>query len=93
MSDDEEAVVVAVAAATSWKRATRLVAVACDACLAFGMEAAALAPAVRERLDLGRERYGPLDLATDQRDFTAEMREELIDALAYAAMESVRQRR
>lgn len=43
---------------------------------------------VVERLELGRERYGPLDLG-DGRRWRAEGREELADVLVYAAMASL----
>jgi hypothetical protein len=40
---------------------------------------------VIERLAIGNERYGPLDLASDQRDFARERNEEIADALVYQA--------
>lgn len=41
-------------------------------------------------LEVGRERYGELLLATDQRDFAREARAELRDGLIYLAAEAVR---
>lgn len=38
---------------------------------------------VARRLQIGRERYGDLRLATDQRDWGREAEEELLDALIY----------
>ena len=40
-------------------------------------------------MGLGRRNYGPLNLATDKRDFAKEMSEEAIDALIYWAAEVV----
>lgn len=37
-------------------------------------------------LKLGRKSYGPLDIATDKRDFGQERREEIFDALVYSAV-------
>lgn len=45
---------------------------------------------VVERLQLGREIYGQLDVATDGRDFRAEARDEGIDRLIYEAAEALR---
>lgn len=47
---------------------------------------------VVERLRLGQKQYGPLDLATNPRDWKAEAAEELLDATAYLAMQSVKER-
>jgi len=40
---------------------------------------------VAERLRIGRQRYGALDVASDHRDFELESLEEIADALVYAA--------
>ena len=40
---------------------------------------------IMSRLELGRARYGRLDLAADPRDWQRELGEELIDACIYAA--------
>lgn len=47
---------------------------------------------VVERLRLGQRQYGPLVLATNPRDWKAEAVEELLDATAYLAMQSVKER-
>lgn len=44
-------------------------------------------------LEKGRAAYGPLVLASDQRDFTAEAREEQRDGMLYLAMDRVRRSR
>lgn len=44
-------------------------------------------------LEKGRALYGPLDLATNERDFLREAREEQRDGMLYTAMESVKQGR
>lgn len=38
------------------------------------------------RINGGRKLYGPLNLATDTRDFGKEIQEEMLDASAYACM-------
>jgi hypothetical protein len=40
---------------------------------------------VAERLGMGRSVYGPMCLETDPRDWRAELRAEVLDALVYAA--------
>jgi hypothetical protein len=42
--------------------------------------------AVLARLEIGRQRYGRLDLASDVRDWERELGEELLDASIYAAI-------
>ena len=42
--------------------------------------------AVAQRLELGRVRYGSLDLSSDGRDWSRELSEELVDAVIYAAI-------
>jgi len=42
--------------------------------------------AVLRRLAKGRDAYGPLDLASDGRDWRDELAEELQDAVVYAAI-------
>lgn len=42
------------------------------------------------RLELGRERYGLLDLERDRRDWFKERREELLDAMVYDVAEQLR---
>lgn len=42
------------------------------------------------RLELGREHYGALDLATDKRDFQREALEDLADCLFYLGAEVLR---
>jgi hypothetical protein len=48
---------------------------------------------VAERLVAGRKAYGPLGIANDGRDFNREAGDELLDAVAYLAMETLRGRR
>jgi hypothetical protein len=45
---------------------------------------------VVERLRLGQGQYGPLDLATNPRNWRAEATEEFLDGAIYLAMESVK---
>jgi hypothetical protein len=40
---------------------------------------------IQARMLAGRRQYGPLDLATDGRDFRVETLEELLDAIVYLA--------
>lgn len=44
---------------------------------------------VLQRLELGRERYGELDLAKDARDWRRERFEELLDEIVYRACEEL----
>jgi hypothetical protein len=53
------------------------------------LEVAAL---IAERLVAGQKVYGPLDLATDQRDFRREGHEEAVDAAIYLACETLKRR-
>jgi len=46
----------------------------------------------RRLIGIGRANYGPLKLATDERDFDTELDEELADALVYAACARLRRR-
>lgn len=46
-----------------------------------------------ERLVKGQRKYGPLDAASDQRDWKKEREEEFRDALNYFAFEELRDRR
>jgi len=48
---------------------------------------------IAERLEKGRESYGALNLATDERDFTAEALEELLDGAIYLASKLMKLRR
>ena len=41
---------------------------------------------IARRMMTGRERYAPLDLALDRRDWTAEAFEEAVDGAAYLSM-------
>lgn len=43
-----------------------------------------------ERLKLGRERYGQLDIASDPRDWCEEAREEAADTPIYLAIETLK---
>lgn len=45
---------------------------------------------VAEGIHQGRTVYGPMDLASDNRDFRAEQRQELRDFLVYAAAEALK---
>jgi hypothetical protein len=45
------------------------------------------------RMYTGRQRYAPLDLATDRRDWVSEATEEMLDGAAYLAMAIVQRRR
>jgi hypothetical protein len=49
--------------------------------------------AIARRMLTGRQRYAPLDLATDRRDWLAETSEELADGLAYVQMALLQRRR
>lgn len=64
----------------------RLLAVASE----LGADELAVLNIVAERLRLGRERYGELRVAADQRDFAAEGLEEAADGLVYAAVALMR---
>ena len=44
-----------------------------------------VAVGLAERMRTGRERYAPLKLATDRRDWVREAREEMLDGAAYLA--------
>ena len=44
---------------------------------------------VAQRLELGREHYGALNLGTDRRDWARERDEELADACVYSACEAL----
>lgn len=48
---------------------------------------------VWERLEKGRQTYGPLDLDNDERDLEKEWLEEAIDGFAYTCMMTVKRRR
>jgi hypothetical protein len=45
---------------------------------------------LRARLALGAQAYGPLEIADDQRDWTQEAVEEVLDAAIYLAIALVR---
>ncbi len=47
---------------------------------------------IAERLNLGRERYGALCIANDERDWQREAREEAIDMAIYRAVASLKER-
>jgi len=59
----------------------------------FRGDEAAVLGLVRERLELGRMRYGDLDLMRDQRDRLVEGLEEALDLSIYLAAELLRLRR
>lgn len=44
------------------------------------------------RMFTGRQRYAPLNLATDRRDWVSEATEEMLDGAAYLAMALVQRR-
>lgn len=44
---------------------------------------------IARRMQKGQEQYGWLDLKNDKRNWRQEIREELLDALVYDAMEEV----
>ncbi len=46
-----------------------------------------------KRYEAGRVKYGPLDLATDGRDFIQEMEAELLDCINYCVFQILRLRR
>lgn len=48
---------------------------------------------ITSRLLRGREVYGPLDIASDTRDWTKEAREEAADLLVYLAIRFLRETR
>lgn len=45
-----------------------------------------------QRMATGRQRYAPLDLASDKRDWVREAREEMLDGAAYLACALVQRR-
>jgi hypothetical protein len=45
------------------------------------------------RMFTGRQRYNPLDLATDRRDWVSEATEELLDGAAYLSMAAMQRSR
>lgn len=53
-------------------------------------DAVRVVEAIVERMRLGQARYGPLHLATDQRDLRIETAEELLDACVYTACRALR---
>ncbi len=53
-------------------------------------DAIAVLAMVAERLAMGRKQYTDLDVATDKRNYIAELMAELLDGQAYAAMQLVR---
>lgn len=44
---------------------------------------------VAERLRMGRDVYGPLNVKTSGRDYAKDLREEIYDAMAYCAMKAI----
>ena len=56
----------------------------------LGLSAGDIVQRSSERLDLGHQRYGELSLASDTRDWSKEMVEELLDALVYGACAELR---
>lgn len=56
----------------------------------LGADELAVLCLVAERLKIGRERYGDLQVATDRRDFGVEALEETADGLVYAAAALIR---
>lgn len=48
---------------------------------------------IRERLTIGQERYGPLDINTDQREWELEALEEALDLSVYLAIRLIHLRR
>jgi hypothetical protein len=42
---------------------------------------------IAERLAMGRKQYGPLNIATDKRDWSEEARQEAFDLAVYLAVE------
>jgi len=60
------------------------------ACADLGADELRVLSAIAARLAEGRRTYGELDLATDKRDFSAEARDEVFDALVYVACRLIR---
>lgn len=58
----------------------------------LGVEGDAVAERCAERLRLGQQQYGLLDLAHDKRNFLAEVVPELLDALVYVQCAEVQRR-
>jgi len=52
-----------------------------------------VAVGLAERMRTGRQRYAPLDLATDRRDFVREAWEEAVDGAAYLAAARIQRAR
>jgi hypothetical protein len=48
---------------------------------------------VTKKMLSGKQKHGPLNLATDRRDFHKELRDEVFDAMCYVAMRSVQEER
>ena len=59
----------------------------------LGPDEQALLVLIAERLSLGRDVYGPLDVTGDRRDWVHEGLEELADGLVYMACAVIRDRR
>lgn len=56
----------------------------------LGADELRVAELVVQRLALGQERYGLLDIARDRRDWRKEALEEHIDAVIYTAIQGVK---
>ena len=59
----------------------------------LGPDESRVVEAVAARLRMGARQYGPLDLATDRRDWRHEAAEEALDLAAYLACELLRPRK
>lgn len=64
-----------------------------EACSSLSRDELAVIAEVAQRMLRGKQQYGTLDLARDERDFVGEARAEVYDLLAYVAMDSLRGRR
>ena len=59
-------------------------------CAELNRDELAVVAEVCRRMARGRQQYGALDLARDERDFAGEARAEVYDLLAYVAMDSLK---
>lgn len=58
----------------------------------LGADEIRVVEAVIARIRLGMERYGPLDIARNPKDWRKEASEEFLDGAIYLAMQAIRER-
>lgn len=63
-----------------------------EACGELNVDELRVLVQIAKRMSKGRKAYGPLNLATDQRDQRQELLEELLDGCAYGAMALIKER-